>query len=1414
MKLSEIAKELEKLSVEELETLFFSYEEYEETPVGIDEFINSKEFLGESFPEGFYPYWMKELREIYPSPVYSPYWLIVLRGSIGRGKCLEENTRIPTSIGLKRIKELYKLYSSGIKFSVLSESGEKLVTSMVNDGIKPCITITTKRKSKITVGENHKFRVINKNGDIVWVRASDLNIGDNLIKSLKETPSSNIKLEDNLAWFVGALTGDGGITYRNKGKRNIIHFILNKDDYKDSYYRQSIEEGFSQFVGGLNNWCKGRNCFSLRKTSSEFSKYLLDNNFLGKEVSTSKRLPKLVPEFIFNASNYDKVQYLSGLVDTDGSVDKETGRIEISNSSEECIRGLASICYSLGLVVNVIPKKFKNREHIYWRLSIYNHRSLKRLNDLGFRPRLSYKYNRFIEILKTSKNGSNVRLNIDGFSPKLRELKEKLRNKGVKTDTRSISHIWGMSGNNENTTLDSVERISAEFQCGGLVPEFDFINNFSCYTDKIINIERLDAKVYDLSVDDDPSYIVEGFISHNTTLANVIIAYEIHKLLCLTNPQKKLDVAKHTRIVFMIMNMTLTLASSVVWDQLNQFFTNSPYFSARIDLNRKLKSKGTLFPKRIDIGIGSRIQHGMGQAVFSSLIDEAAFDVINNQVLKTFENLIARMQSRFMLKGGGVPGKIIVASSETEKGSALNKIVEDYRGKPGVYINAGPLWEIRPDKYCGETFPVFVGTDARQPEIIGENNKELLTIEAANIENVPIEHKDRFDVDIYESLRNLAGRSITSSYKFIGLRDRLTNILTVNSIFPDTLRLDFDNKEDNIQKHLKLKDYFVVPVQALSPRYLHIDIGISGDRLGIACGVITSFEERSFRDNVTLDIKYETSPKIQIEWCIGIEAIHGKQIPLYKVREFIIWMTRQGYRIGKITLDGYQCLNENTFVPTNRGVLPLREVKVGDMVESRSGIKKVLNKWEFGEQSTLKIKTTEGLELEGTGIHKIEIAPNLRKYNGKGIPSWNKPKWEWVKLEDVKIGDIVRIKSTKEIQNDKLLDLIPIIKKYENKNIGSSNIGKLRNWEIPKKLTPKFAEFLGLIWGDGSVDRDGLKLHGHIDEIKDYQKLCKEVFNIEFPIVKGSSANCKTINISGRFLVRWLKLNGLLKYQYSEDLFIPELIWKSPRQVQASFLRGLFSADGCVHTRDGKITLATQYKKLAQDVCTMLNMVFGIRARITNRNCKSSINSKFYPGYMVNISGDRSKFLEIGFLVKQKQEKLEKHKNIKGEFRFSRVKSIEASRAKVIDIQVEDDPSYIANGFVSHNSTDMIQLLKVNNYNAGLLSVDKTTLPYISLREITYDNRLLLPKNEILKREMFELEMNAKGDMVDHPEKNTDGTKGSKDIADSVCGVVYNLIQDANKYRTVSSVIKTGVMTKTDQNIMNQFGEAWKNAKK
>jgi hypothetical protein len=79
---------LNNLSVKELEDLYFETSgDYEEIPVDIETFINNPEFLGDYFSNGFAPYWMGVLKEIYPSPmIYNNLFLVVLRGSIGRGK--------------------------------------------------------------------------------------------------------------------------------------------------------------------------------------------------------------------------------------------------------------------------------------------------------------------------------------------------------------------------------------------------------------------------------------------------------------------------------------------------------------------------------------------------------------------------------------------------------------------------------------------------------------------------------------------------------------------------------------------------------------------------------------------------------------------------------------------------------------------------------------------------------------------------------------------------------------------------------------------------------------------------------------------------------------------------------------------------------------------------------------------------------------------------------------------------------------------------------------------------------------------------------------------------------------------------------------------------------------------------------
>jgi hypothetical protein len=388
----------------------------------------------------------------------------------------------------------------------------------------------------------------------------------------------------------------------------------------------------------------------------------------------------------------------------------------------------------------------------------------------------------------------------------------------------------------------------------------------------------------------------------------VMMAYELHKLLCMINPQKNLKVIPSTRIVFAIMNITLGLSNSVTWDQLNQYFATSPFFSERINLNKKLKGD-TLFPKRIDMTVGSRVQHGLGQAVYSAVLDEAAFQTVENQVLKNFQSLISRMKSRFMKKGGGIPGKIIVASSEAEKASAINQIVDMYKHEDGFLVISGPIWEIRPWLYCGQTFKVFTGSDARQPEIINEDNKVLLELESPNIIDVPVEYRSEFEANIIDNIRDLAGVATSTNNKFIRLRDKVTSCLNQELIMPEIIKLDFDDEMDSIQNYLyrdkQNKTYFDNPIPTKSPRYIHLDIAKSQDRFGFACGAITGYRERKFKNAVTLEERYEVVPELTIEFAFAIEAYPGKQIPIYKAREFIFWMSKKGYRIAKITADTY-----------------------------------------------------------------------------------------------------------------------------------------------------------------------------------------------------------------------------------------------------------------------------------------------------------------------------------------------------------------------------------------------------------------------------------------------------------------------------------------------------------------------------
>jgi len=78
-----------------------------------------------------------------------------------------------------------------------------------------------------------------------------------------------------------------------------------------------------------------------------------------------------------------------------------------------------------------------------------------------------------------------------------------------------------------------------------------------------------------------------------------------------------------------------------------------------------------------------------------------------------------------------------------------------------------------------------------------------------------------------------------------------------------------------------------------------------------------------------------------------------------------------------------------------------------------------------------------------------------------------------------------------------------------------------------------------------------------------------------------------------------------------------------------------------------------------------------------------------------------------------------------------------------------------------------IQALQDIGIAAETLSVDRTLEPYDTLKDAIYRELLEVPENDILRNELLRLEL-IKGKKVDHP------AQSSKDIADALCGALYN----------------------------------------
>jgi len=399
------------------------------------------------------------------------------------------------------------------------------------------------------------------------------------------------------------------------------------------------------------------------------------------------------------------------------------------------------------------------------------------------------------------------------------------------------------------------------------------------------------------------------------------------------------------------------------------------------------------------------------------------------------------------------------------------------------------------------------------------------------------------------------------------------------------------------------------------------------------------------------------------------------------------------------------CLVGDSLISTDHGVF-----EMGEMEKRGRGILKVssdendlnVKAWyEYGKREVCGITTKMGYTISGTPNHKVRI---LSPGNG----------YAWKQLGDLEEGDLV------------------VLRKNFLKEKGSY-------------FSQDRSELLGWYMGDGWWTKSGRSHRLYFSCLeKDVAYLTdlirKSFRGIEFRIIVRNQEGCKRIEVNSKKLYDWFEKYGCLK-EGASGSFVPKIVLESGRGHITRFLKGLWLSDGHVRSTRKRSGFVTTSEKMAYQVQFLLLGLGMVSSRKMEKMAEDTPVSTIWerpifqknPAYRISMGYQSTvELLKVVFgngidvnprLLKEKvilrEEDMRKvdHSLVgdagdqnhyittyraleiglenwftRNDLIFDTVKSKETGEVdEVFDLEVyEKEHTYVANGFVTHNTTSLI----------------------------------------------------------------------------------------------------------------------------
>lgn len=399
-----------------------------------------------------------------------------------------------------------------------------------------------------------------------------------------------------------------------------------------------------------------------------------------------------------------------------------------------------------------------------------------------------------------------------------------------------------------------------------------------------------------------------------STIAVIGLAYSLYWLMCLKDPNPYFGLGRGDTIYIVFFNATLQLSRGVAYSKFQDLLQHSPWFMARGTISGTKYLEYT--PNKtenahIAFTVGSQPEHSLGKAIYAGILDEVNFvkgsniDIEKSKIMDTYTSVLARIKSRFIV-GGKVRGKLFLVSSKKSEYDFIEAYIRKVKDNPGVYIADARLYELKAHAFSGEKFRVAVGGSNLPSKIIPDDeDNEVYITQGYEIEEVPVELKQDFQLDMTRALRDHCGIAVSGVTRFIAYPTIERCIIPQKNPFKTNIisvgMLDQLKYEDFFEPELVPEDVYTKPL------FIHFDCSLTGDRTGISCVAVLGYTNREGFDSFTGEHVEIRELAFRQVFTIGIQCPSGSEISFRKNREFIYYLKYGlGWNIRGISLDSFQ----------------------------------------------------------------------------------------------------------------------------------------------------------------------------------------------------------------------------------------------------------------------------------------------------------------------------------------------------------------------------------------------------------------------------------------------------------------------------------------------------------------------------